>query len=390
LRKIAVVTVSRSDYGIYRPILRRVQGDPDLQLQLIAGGMHLAPEFGMTIREIESDGVPIAARVEMLLATDSPEGAAQGMGLGTIGFAQAYARLRPDIVVLLGDRMEMHAAAVAAVPFNLAMAHIHGGESSEGAIDEVFRHSITKMSHVHFVAADAYAERVAQMGEEGWRITVAGAPGLDNLRELPLLTPAELREKTGLRLPPGMLLATYHPVTRQPQATLQEFAAMLEAVERTRLPVAFTYPSADVQGRTIIAMLEAFLRRYPQGEAAAHLGTQAYFSLMRHAAAMVGNSSSGIIEAASFALPVVNVGDRQAGRVRGENVIDAEGDRQAITAAIERALAPEFRARISGMRNPYQPNGAAAAVIVDRLKSLPLDEALLRKRLARLRPVAVA
>jgi UDP-N-acetylglucosamine 2-epimerase (non-hydrolysing)/GDP/UDP-N,N'-diacetylbacillosamine 2-epimerase (hydrolysing) len=379
VRSIGVVTVARSDYGLYRPALRRIEAEPDLNLRLYVTGMHLSPEFGDTIKEIEADGFSIAERIEMLVSSDTPEGVAKSVGLGTIGFAQAFGRERPDLLVLLGDRFEMLAAASAALPFAMPLAHIHGGETTQGAIDEAIRHSLTKMSHLHFVATETYARRVWQLGEEPWRITVSGAPGLDNLGDISLLDPAEIEAKFGLRLTPETLLVTYHPVTLEYEQTEWQMQELLAALEEVHRPIIFTYPNADTRGRSLIALIEAFTAQHPQAQAVAHLGTQGYFSLMRHVAAMVGNSSSGLIEAGAFELPTVNIGNRQLGRVRGANVIDVGYGRSEIIAGIRRAVSPEFRASLRGMRNPYG-DGHAAERIVNRLKSAPLDERLLLKR----------
>jgi len=378
VRTIGVVTVARSDYGIYLPVLRRIREDEELNLYLMVAGMHLSPEFGLTVRDIEQDGFQISERVEMLLSSDTPEGIAKSMGLGTIGFAQAYARFRPDILVVLGDRFEMHAAVVAALPFNVPVAHIHGGESTEGAIDEAFRHSITKMSHLHFASTEFYARRIVQMGEEPWRVVVSGAPSLDNLREMSLLSCEELGEQCGLHLADPTLLITYHPVTLEYRQTELHMCELLAALEETDLNIIFTYPNADTRGRLIIQMLQEYTAQHKGSQVVVNLGTQAYFSLMSHAVAMVGNSSSGIIEAASFKLPVVNIGDRQQGRVHVENVIDVGYSRAEVLEGIRKAVSPEFRAGLGGLVNPYG-DGCAAELIVDKLKQVKLSD-LLRKR----------
>lgn len=382
MRTIGVVTVGRSDYGLYRPVLSRIKEDPDLALHLIAAGMHLCPEFGYTARAIEEDGFEIADRVEMLLSSDTPAGVAKSIGLGTIGFAEAYSRFRPDILLVLGDRFEMLAAVAAALPFKLPVAHIHGGESTEGAMDEAIRHAITKMSHLHFVAAEVYAQRLRQMGEEAWRVMVSGAPGLDNLREFQPLGLRELEEQLGLNLNPAPLLVTYHPVTLEYEQTEAQMRELLAALAEADQNIVFTYPNADTHGRLIIRMIQEFAARDKgRSRVAVNLGTRAYFSLMQRAAAMVGNSSSGIIEAASFELPVVNVGARQEGRLRGQNVIDVGNSRGEIAAGIRKAVSPEFRAGLAGLRNPYG-DGRAAERIVVRLSQVDLGQELIQKRFA--------
>ena len=379
MRTIGVVTVARSDYGIYRPVLKRIEADPDLRLHLIVSAMHLSPEFGLTVRMIEADGFEIAERVEMLLSSDSPEGIAKSMGLGAIGFAQAYARYRPDLLVVLGDRFEMYSAALAALPFKIPVAHIHGGEITQGAIDDSLRHSMTKLSHLHFVSTEEYGRRVAQLGEEPWRITVSGAPGLDNLEELTLMTVEEIEALYGLSLDPPPLLVTYHPVTLEYERTGWQMTELLAALEEFKMPVVFTMPNADTGGRVIGDMISEYVRNHPSARRLDNLGARGYFSLMARAAAMVGNSSSGIIEAPSFKLPVVNVGSRQAGRVRGANVIDVDYPRAEVLAGLEKATSSEFREGLSRTANPYG-RGRASETIVRRLKSVPLDDRLVMKR----------
>jgi len=379
VRTVGVVTVGRSDYGIYLPILRRIQADPALRLRLLVGGMHLAPQFGLTSRHIEADGFEIGDRIEMLLASDTPEGIAKSMGLGVAGFSQAYARERPDILVVLGDRFEMFAAALAALPFKIAVAHIHGGEVTEGAIDDALRHAMTKLSHLHFVATEEYARRVVQLGEEPWRVVVCGAPSLDNLGALRLRSREELERDYGLELARPFLLVTFHPVTLEYERTRDYTEELLAALAAAALPVIFTAPNADTAHHEIVDLIRTYVRAQPSAWLVEQLGTRDYFSMLALAAAMVGNSSSGLIEAPSLGLPVVNVGTRQDGRVRGANVIDVGYGRAEILAGIRRALEPEFRQRALGRPNPYGA-GHAAEIVVGRLAEIALDDALTRKR----------
>lgn len=379
MRKIAVVTVARSDYGICRPLLRVLSRDAGVELQLIAAAMHLVPEFGRTADEIERDGFTIAGRVEMLLAGDTPESIAKSMGVGMLGFAQAYARLKPDLLVVLGDRFEMHAAAAAALPFNLPCAHLYGGDLTEGAMDDALRHSITKLSHLHFTSLPESAARIRQMGEEPWRVEVAGLLSLDNIAAVPALTRAELEERCRLSLDPAPVLVTYHPETLEFQLAEQRIDALLAALAEVDRPLVFTAPNADTGGRAIAARIRGFIAGRRGAVLVESLGTQGYFGMMRCAAAMVGNSSSGIMEAPSFELPVVNIGARQHGRVRAANVIDVEPGRDAIAAGVRRALAPEFRGSLRGLANPYG-DGHAAERIARRLRTVPLGDRLIRKR----------
>ena len=378
MRTIGVVTVSRSDYGIYLPVLRKLQADPELRLYLIVAGTHLSPEFGLTVKAIEADGFEIAERVEMLLSSDTPEGVVKSMGLGVIGFAQSYARLCPDILLVLGDRFEMHAAAMAALPFKIAVAHIHGGELTQGSIDDAWRHSITKLSHLHFVATEEYGRRVMQMGEEPWRVIVSGAPSLDNLKDIQLLSRQELEDLLGVRLDKNPLLVTYHPVTLEYERTEWQVGELLRALEVFDLPIIFTFPNADVSGRVIVQMIESFTKKYARAQLVENLGTQGYFSLMALAAAMVGNSSSGIVEAASFKLPVVNIGTRQKGRIREKNVLDVGYSHAEIHVAIAKAVAPDFRAGLKDLINPYGDGHAAERIVRKLRETKPGDELLVK------------
>jgi UDP-hydrolysing UDP-N-acetyl-D-glucosamine 2-epimerase len=375
---IGVVTVARSDYGIYLPILRRIQADPDLRLHLIVSGAHLAPGFGLTVNTIQADGFEIGERIEMLLVSDSPEGVAKSTGIGVIGFAQAFARLRPDILLVLGDRFEMHAAALAALPFNIPVAHIHGGEVTQGAMDDALRHSLTKLSHLHFVSTPEYARRVAQLGEEEWRITVSGAPSLDNLRLMTLPTREQLETQFGFCLQPAPLLVTFHPVTLEFEQTEWQIAELTAALNQLDVPVIFTMPNADTRNGIIRHHIAEYVGAHSSAWSVENFGTQNYFGVIQFAAAMVGNSSSGIIEAPSFKLPVVNIGTRQAGRLRAANVVDVGYARDEIVSGVQSAIAPSFREQLCDLANPYG-DGHAAERIVARLKSAALDDRLIRK-----------
>lgn len=351
---------------------------PDLRYHLMVSGMHLSPEFGLTIQEIETEGFEIGERVEMLLSSDTPEGIAKSLGLGVIGFAQVFGRFRPDILMVLGDRFEMYAAALAALPFKIAIAHIHGGELTQGAIDDALRHSITKLSHLHFVSTQEYAHRVRQLGEAPWRVIVSGAPGLDNLNSIQLMATSELETRFALHLAQPFLLVTFHPVTLEYEHLQWQVSELLAALETCGLPVIFTLPNADTGSRNIIGMIRDFVQSHSAAQMVDNLGTRAYFSLMSLAAAMVGNSSSGIIEAGSFKLPAVNIGTRQEGRLRGANVIDVGYNRQEIINGINQAVQPEFRKNLEKLVNPYG-TGKAAAIIVEKLATVVVDNNLLKK-----------
>ena len=378
-RAIGVVTVSRSDYGHLTPVLRELAAAPDVELLLLVGGMHLAEAFGLTVQAIEADGWAIAERIELLEPGDSPEAIAVSTGRGVAGFARAYARRRPDLLVVLGDRFEMLAAAVGALPFALPVAHLHGGEVTEGAFDNQIRHAITKLAHLHLVSAEAHARRVAALGEEGWRIHAVGAPGLDRIRTMRLLSRGELAAALGLPPEGRWALVTFHPATLEHGETAGQVEELVAALEKLDMTLVVTYPNADTAGRTIIERLEEFRARSPRVRLVKNLGDDRYLSLLEHAGLMIGNSSSGLIEAPSFGLPVVNVGSRQLGRLRGENVIDVGGHREEILRGVERALVPGLRERLRRLPNPYG-DGRAAPRIARLLREVALDARLVQKR----------
>jgi UDP-hydrolysing UDP-N-acetyl-D-glucosamine 2-epimerase len=378
-RNITVVSVGRSDYGIYRPVLRALANEQSLAFQIIAAGAHLSDVFGHTVDQILADGFPIVGRVEMPVVDDSALATACAMSKGLEGFAEIYARSRPDLLLLLGDRFEMFAAASAAVPFRIPLAHLHGGEITEGAIDEQFRHAMTKLSHLHFVSTQTYADRVMQMGEESWRVTVSGAPALDHLQSMEWMPMDELQHSLDMSLEPAPLLATFHPVTLEEISSDEQIREFLASLHEIGRPVIFTYPNTDPGYLPIVRAIEEYVQRHRSCRCFKALGTRRYFALMRYAAAMVGNSSSGIIEAASFKLPVVNVGSRQKGRVRAANVVDVECRRMEITAAVNHVLNPAFKNRLKTLGNPYG-DGHAAERIVRVLREVPLDQRLIRKQ----------
>jgi UDP-hydrolysing UDP-N-acetyl-D-glucosamine 2-epimerase len=378
MRKIAVITTSRADFGLYRPVLDRLRARDDVELLLLVGGTHLEPKFGETVTEIRAAGFEPAAEIRSLTEDDAPVDIGQSMGRTTEAFAPVFELLQPDIAVVLGDRFEMHAAALAAVPFRIPLLHIHGGETTAGAIDDVFRHSLTKLSHLHCVAAEEFGRRVMAMGEEPWRVHVCGAPGLDTIREMALLDREAIATR-GLHLPDEFLVVTMHPVTLEFEQTEDHVANLLGALDDAGLPVVATRANADTHGRVVNAAMESHAAAHGDFQLVDNLGSELYLSVLSHASAMVGNSSSGIIEAPMFGLPVVNVGSRQEGRPRATNVLDVPAERDAIAAAIRRALSPEFRQRAAEVENPYG-NGNAADRIVEVLTTVELDEHLLRKR----------
>ena len=379
MRTIAVVTVGRSDYGIYLPVLRRIRDDPELRLHLIVSGTHLVHGFGRTADIIVADGFTIRDRVEMLLASDSPEAIGKSIGNGVAGFAQVFSRDRPDVLLLLGDRFEMHSAALAALPFNLPVAHIHGGELTEGAMDDALRHSLTKLSHLHFVSTSRYDQRVRQLGEEPWRITVSGAPSLDNIAAMTLMNQEELERRYGFELEPEPLLVTFHPVTLEPEETETQVSELMSALRELDLPVVFSMPNADTNNGIIRHRIEEHVASRECAWSVENFGTEGYFSMMQRTAALVGNSSSGLIEAPSFGVPVVNIGTRQGGRIRAANVVDVGATCEEIVLGVRKAIAPDFRASFRDLVNPYGDGGAASRIVAE-LKTVALNERLTRKR----------
>lgn len=360
-RKICVVTGTRAEYGLLAGLMREIESDLDLDLQVIATCMHLSPEFGLTYRQIEEDGFVINEKIDNLLPDDTPAGVAKSMGFACIGLADAYRELAPDIVVLLGDRFETLSAACTATVGKIPVAHIHGGEISEGAMDDSFRHAITKMSHLHFTATEEYHRRVIQLGEHPERVWNVGALGVENISVLQLLNRSELEEALGFSLGERCAMVTFHPVTLEKNTAAVQFQNLLDALDEiSDMRVIFTYANADTEGRIINAMIEDYVSR-PGGRAAAFqsMGQVRYLSALQHVSVVVGNSSSGIIEAPSFKVPTVNIGDRQKGRVRAESVIDCQPAKDAIVQAIKRGASLVSEESIKGMRNPYEKDNTA-------------------------------
>ncbi len=371
-RKICIVTGSRAEYGLLYWLMKEIAADPELQLQIIATGMHLSPEFGLTYQQIETDGFTIEARVEMLLSSDSVVGIAKSIGLGVIGFADALDRLRPDILVVLGDRFEILAAAQAAMVARIPIAHIHGGESTEGSFDEGIRHAITKMAQWHFVAAEPYRKRVIQMGEAPERVFNLGAPGLDHLANLRWLDRAELEAALGVALQAPLFVVTYHPVTLNSESPLAAMEQLLAALDEfSTATLIFTYPNADTGGRALIDCIERWAGQHAdRARAFDSLGQQRYMSLLREADVVIGNSSSGLTEAPALKKATVNLGDRQKGRLKATSVIDAAEKHADILAAIKKALSKEFRATLAETVSLYGA-GNVSERIKGILKSTP-------------------
>ena len=378
-RKICIITGTRAEYGLLRWVMQGIKADPELTLQIIATGMHLSPEFGLTYREIEQDGFQIDRKVEMLTSSDTPVGIAKSMGLGLIGFADALNDLHPDLIVVLGDRFEIFSAVSAALVARIPVAHLHGGEATEGSIDEALRHSITKMSHLHFVAAEEYRQRVIQLGEQPDRVLLVGGLGADNISRLKLLDREALQQSLGFELGQKSLLVCFHPATLETNTAAQQMAELLAALAELRnTQLVFTMPNADTDGRVLVQLIEHFVAQHANTRAYTSLGQLRYLSSMAHVDGVVGNSSSGLLEAPSFQKGTINIGDRQRGRLQAASVINCEPTRQSITSALGHLYSANFQSGLSKVISPFGEGGASNAIVA-KIKSIPLS-GVLKKR----------
>jgi len=376
MRKICVVTGTRAEYGLLYWLMKEIQADANLELQLIVTGMHLSPEFGLTYSEIEKE-FPISRKIEILLSSVTPVGISKSMGLAQISFAEAYAELSPDIVVVLGDRFEIFSAAAAAMIARIPIAHIHGGETTEGAFDEAIRHSVTKMSHLHFVATDEYRRRVIQLGENPERVFNFGAPGLDNIQNLKLLAKEDFEKAINFKFGKKNLLVTFHPVTLEQSTAKDQFRQLLNALDVLgETQIIFTKANADTDGRHINAMIDAYIAdNSNRAVAFTSLGQLRYLSALQYVDAVVGNSSSGLIEAPSFKIGTINIGDRQKGRIKATSIIDCLPEKEEILSAASKLYSSEFQSGLRKVHNPYGAGGASKQ-IADILRSDSLTQPL--------------
>lgn len=356
MRKICIVTGSRAEYGLLSGLMRVIQDDKDLQLQVIATNMHLSPEFGLTYREIEQDGFRIDKKVQMLLSSDTPNATTKSVGLATIGFADAYEDLHPDLIVVLGDRFEILAAVSAALFFKIPVAHLYGGEITEGAYDDCIRHAITKMSHLHFTSTEIYRQRVIQLGEQPDRVFYVGAVGVENIKRVPLMSKAELEESIRYRLGEKSLLVTYHPVTLEDHTAASQCRNLLAALDEfPDYKIIFTLPNSDTDGRIIIRLIHEYVSLHPERcMAIPSLGLQRYLSALKYVSAVVGNSSSGIAEVPSFGIPTLDIGNRQKGRIAAESVLHCGNDACSIIEGMQQVLSGVFREQVKHVSNPYE------------------------------------
>lgn len=365
MKKVCVVTGTRAEYGLLKPVIEKIYKSDGLELQLAVTGMHLSPEFGLTYREIEQDNYPITAKIEMLLSSDTPVGITKSMGVALLGFAEYFETYKPDIAVILGDRYEMLAAASAAMIARIPIAHIHGGETTEGAVDEAIRHSITKMSHLHFASAEEYRDRIIQLGEQPATVYNVGALGVENIKSVKLLDKKSLEESLDYEFTDNTIMITYHPATLETLTAGEQFRNILNVIDKHKeLSVIFSKANSDTDGRIINQMIDDFAaENSDRCKAYTSLGQVRYLSTLQFCAAVVGNSSSGIIEAPSFGIPTVNIGDRQKGRVRAESVIDCGNSVQEIEDALKTALSHEFKDKLADIKNPYEKAGTSDMIV---------------------------
>lgn len=379
MRKICVVTGTRAEYGLLYWLMKEINSDDDLELQIIATGMHLSPEFGLTYKEIEKDFV-INKKIEMLLSSDTHVGISKSMGLAQISFSEAYEDLKPDILVLLGDRYEILSAATSALIANVPIAHLHGGETTEGAFDESIRHSITKMSHLHFTAAEEYKKRVIQLGENPSKIFNVGGLGIDNIKKLKLLSKKEFEESIEFKLNNRSFLVTFHPVTLENSTASDQFQELLNAIDTFEdTTIIFTKANSDTDGRVINKMIDNYVyKNSDKSISFTSLGQIRYLSALKYVDAAIGNSSSGLIEAPSFFTPTINIGDRQKGRLKANSVLDCQPIKKDIINTINSIYLSEFKDRLVDLKNPYG-SGGASLEIKDILKKENFTKILKKK-----------
>lgn len=365
MKRIGIMTGTRAEYGLLKPLMQEINKDNDLELYLIVSGMHLSPEFGMTYKEIEEDGFQINAKVEMLLSSDSPAGISKSIGLGVIGFADEFQRADLDMLILLGDRYEVLSAAICAMVMRIPIAHLHGGELTEGAIDEGIRHSITKMSYLHFTSTEQYRNRVIQLGENPERVFYVGALGVENIKKINLMTKEELERSIHFEIDENTVIVTYHPVTLENNTVEEQFLNLLEVLDRNpKIRMIFTKANADTNGRIVNELIDKYAAQNSERACAfMSLGQKRYLSALKYCRIVIGNSSSGIIEAPSFGKPIINIGDRQKGRICADSVINCGYTQQEIQQAMETALTEEFENKASNCRNPYEKENTAANII---------------------------
>ena len=373
MKKVCVITGTRAEYGLLYWLMKEIQLDKELELQLVVTGMHLSPEFGLTYKEIEKD-FKIDKKIEMLLSSDTAVGISKSMGLAQISFAEAYEELKPDILIVLGDRYEIFSAVSAAMIAQIPIAHLHGGEATEGLIDEPIRHSITKMSHLHFTATDEYKNRVIQLGEQPNRVFNVGGLGIENIKRLKLLSHEEFEKSIDFKLNKKNILVTFHPVTLEKSTAKGQFQELLNAIDELEdTNIIFTKANSDTDGRVINRMINDYVERNAHKSVVfTSLGQLRYLSALQYVDAMVGNSSSGLAETPSFKIGTINIGDRQKGRIKANSVLDCEPIKSSIKQAFEELYSEKFKNTLKTVQNPYG-DGCASGKIVEILRTTNLD-----------------
>lgn len=380
MRKIAVVTGTRAEYGLLKNVMQRINNDSELELQLIVTGTHLSTEYGYTIEEIHNDSFDIKDEIDILLESNSKQAVAKSMGLAILGFSQSFARLKPDLLLILGDRYEIFASAAAAMAMNIPIAHISGGEITEGAMDEQIRHSITKMAHIHFPGAEAYAENIINMGEEAWRVFNVGDPGIENIKNMKFLSQDELKDDLGVEINKDTLLVTFHPVTLEIDQLPYQIENLINALEKVNKKMIITFPNSDNGGKYIINELKKFKARNNKVYLYENLGVRRYLSVLKLCGAVIGNSSSAIVEAPLLKVPVVNIGNRQKGRLMANNIINCDYSSDNIVNSINIALDNEFTCKAKDVKSLYG-EGNTSQEIINILKNIDINEKLFKKRL---------
>lgn len=381
MRKVLVVTGTRSEYGLLYNTMKEIQKSKELKLQLIVTGNHLVSEFGGTIKEIRKDGFAIDDEIDMIISSNKKSALIKSMGIEMIQMAQSFDRLKPDMLLILGDRYETFIAATCAMMMNIPIAHMNGGESTEGAIDEQIRHAITKMAHIHFPGAEYYKERIIKMGEEAWRVFNVGQAGVENIKRLELYSKIAIENELNIEFNKRIFLITYHPVTLESENVETQIDNLINALKDFDAKFIFTYPNADFGSKTVIDKINGFVKENKNAYVFSSLGQKRYLSLLNYADIMIGNSSSGIIESAVFRLPVVNIGNRQKGRLRNKNIIDTEYTKKEIVDGINKSLFDEkFKSELDEIENFYG-DGTTSSQIIKVLETIDIDKKLLEKKL---------
>jgi UDP-N-acetylglucosamine 2-epimerase (non-hydrolysing)/GDP/UDP-N,N'-diacetylbacillosamine 2-epimerase (hydrolysing) len=380
MRKICIVTGSRAEYGLLSRLMRLIQEDAELTLQIIATNMHLSPEFGLTYKDIEKDGFRIDKKVEMLLSSDTANATTKSVGLATIGFADAYEDLKPDLLLVVGDRYEILAAVTAALFYKIPVAHLHGGEITEGAYDDAIRHAVTKMSHLHFTSTEEYRKRVIQLGEEPNRVFNVGAIGIDNIKHLQLMPKHKLEESLNFKFGEKCVLVTFHPVTLENHTAEEQIKSLLQALKSIDdLRILFTLPNSDTDGRIIMQMINQFVEENKNRSIVFNsLGQLKYLSALQFIDAVVGNSSSGLIEVPSFGIPTLNIGHRQQGRIKAKTIVDCESTFENIREKLKLVLSSKYKESCKKSTNPYEKENTAIEIL-SVIRQFDLDNLILKK-----------